>query len=244
MYKYQQIAQALHKMFTDGTYAPGALLPDQEQLAKQFHTTRITIRKAIQLLIVEGVVYSKRGAGTFLRKDYQPAENLEDSPIDKPIGTTATQQGRKVTSKVLGLTARMPTQEEQKALVIGAAEPVYVIDRVRFVEGTVFAYEHTIMPTAIMPITEEILQGSVYAALLAHGVKIAGSHRKVYAIKATKADVLAIGAKLNDPVLVIKQTSYTEEGAPFEFSESHFPYQHASVTADVELGPFKPKPAK
>ncbi|WP_225350615.1 GntR family transcriptional regulator [Lacticaseibacillus camelliae] len=75
MYKYQQIAQSLLKMFTDGTYAPGALLPDQEQLAKQFHTTRITIRKAIQLLIVEGVVYSKRGAGTFCAKiTSQPAK--------------------------------------------------------------------------------------------------------------------------------------------------------------------------
>lgn len=244
MYKYQQIAQALHDMFTDGSYAPGALLPDQEQLAKQFHTTRITIRKAIQLLIVEGIVYSKRGAGTFLRKDFEADADLEDSPIDRPIGTTATQKGRKVTSKVLGFSARMPTAEEQKALVIGKADPVYVIDRVRYVDGTVFAYEHTIMPTTIMPITEEILHGSVYAALMAHGIKIAGSHRKVYAIKATKADVKAIGAKLNDPVLVIKQTSYTEEGAPFEFSESHFPYEHARITADIELGPFKPKTNK
>lgn len=240
MYKYQQIAQSLLQMFTDGTYAPGALLPDQELLAKQFHTTRMTIRKALQLLIVEGVVYSKRGAGTFLRKDYRPNHSREISPIDKPLGTTATQPGHLVTSKILGFAARMPTAREQEALVIHATEPVYVIDRVRFVDRQLFSYEHTIMPTAIMPITEDILHGSIYAALKAHGVSIAGSHRTVYAIKATKMDVKAIGAALNDPVLVIRQVSYTEEGEPFEFSESHFPYEHASVTADVELDPRQP----
>lgn len=47
MYKYQEIAEKLQALFTDGTYAPGAQLPDQETLAKQFDTTRITIRKAI-----------------------------------------------------------------------------------------------------------------------------------------------------------------------------------------------------
>ncbi|MFD1440324.1 MULTISPECIES: GntR family transcriptional regulator [Lacticaseibacillus] len=239
MYKYQQIAQSLHQMFTDGTYAPGALLPDQEQLAKQFHTTRITIRKAIQLLIVEGVVYSKRGAGTFLRKDYR-ATTGGISPIDQPLGTTATQPGHKVTSKILGFAARMPNESEQEALVICPTDPVYVIDRVRYVDQQLFSYEHTIMPTAIMTITEDMLKGSIYAALKAHGIAIAGSHRTVYAIKATEEDVKAIGAALNDPVLVIRQVSYSVEGEPFEFSESHFPYENASVTADIELDPRQP----
>ncbi|WP_263849527.1 GntR family transcriptional regulator [Lacticaseibacillus camelliae] len=134
----------------------------------------------------------------------------------------------------------MPNEREKDALVICPTDPVYVIDRVRYVDQKLFSYEHTIMPTAVMPITEDILHGSIYAALRAHGISIAGSHRTVYAIKATATDVKAIGAKRNDPVLVIQQVSYTIEGEPFEFSESHFPYQTASVTADVELDPRQP----
>ncbi len=237
MYKYQNISKQLRNKFTDGTYQPGDLVPDQESLAKEFDTTRMTVRKAIQSLIVEGVVYTKRGAGTFLRKDYQAeSRNILDSSVDRPIGTTLTYAGRKVTSKVLSLDARLPTEDEQNALIIGPNEPVYVIRRVRYVDSKVYSYEHTIMPTKITTITKKILEGSIYKHLAdeAH-IHIAGSHRRIHAIKATQDDVDALSAELDDPVLVIDQVSYTEEGEPFEKSEEHFPYATSSVIADVEL---------
>lgn len=237
MYKYQQIANQLRQAFTTGAYAPGAMLPDQEALAKTYHTTRITIRKALQLLIVEGVVYSKRGSGTFLRKDFKPDDNAARTTIDDPLGTTATQRGHQVTSKVLEFAARMPAPDEQEALLIGASDPVYVIRRVRYVDGKIFSYEHTIMPTKVIALTEAMLEGSIYRQLHEAGIRVAGSHRRVYAIKATTDDVEALGATLNDPVLVIKQTSYTDEGEPFEYSESHFPYATSSDIADVEIDP-------
>ncbi len=236
MYKYEEISADLKTMFTSGQYQPGDLLPDQEQLAREFNTTRMTIRKAVQSLVTEGVVYTKRGAGTFLRKDYKRHEDELESSIDRPFGTTKTYSGRTVTSKVLGLDARLPTEKEQEKLLIGPGEPVYVIRRVRYVDGQVYAYEHTVMPTKIATITEAVLEGSVYKHLAEEKhLHIAGSHRKVYAIKATAEDVEALGAKLGDPVLAITQVSYTEEGEPFEFSNTHFPYETSSVIADVEI---------
>ena len=234
MYKYEEISNSLKKTFTSGKYQPGDLLPDQEQLAREFNTTRMTIRKAIQSLVTEGVVYTKRGAGTFLRKDYKLNNDDLEASIDKPLGTTVTYSGRKVTSKVLGLDARLPTEQEQDKLLIGPAEPVYVIRRVRYVDGQVYAFEHTIMPTKIATITKKVLLGSVYKHLLDEKhLQIAGSHRKVYAIKATAEDVEALGATLGDPVLAITQVSYTNEGEPFEYSTSHYPYQSSSITADI-----------
>ena len=236
MYKYQKIAQKLREKFTDGTFQPGDLLPDQESLAKEFKTTRLTIRKAIEQLILDEVVYSKRGAGTFLRKDVHQSK-LESS-IDKPVGATRTYAGRKVTSKVLALKARLPTKMEQKALIIKANEPVYVISRVRYVDDEVFAYEHTIMPTKLTNLTKEILEGSIYRHLAqTDHLKISRSHRNISAAKATAEDVKAMGAHLNDPVLVIKQISYTDEGEPFEYSETHFPYQTSNMVADVRIDP-------
>lgn len=236
MYKYQEISAKLKTAFTSGKYKPGDLLPDQETLAKEYGTTRMTVRKAIQALIVEGVVYSKRGAGTFLRKDFDVANHELDSSIDRPIGTTRTYSGHKVTSKVLSLEARLPKKEEQRRLIIGPGEPVYEIRRVRYVDGQVYSYEHTIMPTKIATITADVLRGSVYQHLAEEShIQIAGSHRRVYAIKATQDDVEALGAELNDPVLAIQQVSYTDEGEPFEFSIEHYPYKTSSVIADVEL---------
>ncbi|WP_412989106.1 GntR family transcriptional regulator [Pediococcus siamensis] len=236
MYKYQEISEKIRKKILMGNYKAGSLLPDQNQLAEDFNTTRITIRKAIQALIIEGLVYTKRGAGTFVRKDY--LQNLDDmgSQIDKPLGTTATHPDKDVSSKVLLLDARLPSKVEQEGLMISPTDPVYVIERVRFVDGELFGWEHTIMPTQVAPITMDVLKNSIYRYLTQKcHLTISGSHRIVVAAKATQKDVEAMGVAIGEPVLIIKQVSYLEDGEPFEFSESHFPYQTGKVIADINL---------
>ena len=239
-YKYKVVADELREQIKQGKYAPGELMPDQNQIAKSFSTTRITVHKALQLLMVEGMVYSKRGSGTYVRKDYIQSEHTSNygkvSPIDKPLGATLTNQGKKVTSKVLELSARIPTKEESDKLIIPATEPVYVIRRVRFVNGEIFAYEHTIMPTSITTLTEDDLRGSVYGHLQKEGLSIEGSHRIVSADAADKVDLeTGIATKLGEPVLVINQLSYLDDGQPFEISESRFPYKTSELTADITL---------
>ncbi|APX71851.1 GntR family transcriptional regulator [Companilactobacillus allii] len=239
-YKYKEVANKLRDQIKAGKYVPGELLPDQNNLAKSFNTTRITVHKAIQLLVVEGMVYSKRGSGTFVRKDYASDEESTNygsvSPIDKPLGATHTNQGKKVTSKVLELSARMPSASEANKLIIQPTDPVYVIRRVRYVNKEIFAYENTIMPTKITTITKEVLHGSVYAHLQEEGLNIEGSHRVISAEKATQIDLdTGIANELGEPIMVINQLSYLDDGQPFEISETHFPYEKSHITADITL---------
>ncbi|WP_119318657.1 GntR family transcriptional regulator [Companilactobacillus formosensis] len=238
-YKYKEVANSLRKAIQAGKYEPGENLPDQNQIAKNFNTTRITVHKALQLLMVEGMIYSKRGAGTFVRKDYVADDHSKFgkvSPIDKPFGATKTNAGKSVTSKVLELSARIPTEDEADKLLIKPTEPVYVIRRVRYVNGVVFAYENTIMPTAITTLTEDILKKSIYGHMQKEGLTIEGTHRIISADKASQIDVdTGIAEKLGEPVLVINQLSYLEDGQPFEISESRFPYKTSQLTADITL---------
>lgn len=67
MPKYKEIAIALKKKIVEGEFKEGELLPDQETLAKMYQTSRVTVRKAIQLLIDEGLLYTRRGSGTYVR---------------------------------------------------------------------------------------------------------------------------------------------------------------------------------
>jgi len=190
--------------------------------------------------MVEGMVYSKRGSGTYVRKDYAYNEHDANygkiSPIDKPLGATYTNQGKKVTSKIIELSARIPTKEEADKLIIQPTEPVYIIKRVRYVNGEIFAYEHTIMPTSVTTLTEEIVAGSIYGYLQGKGLNIAGSHRIVRAMTADKIDVeTKIASKIGEPILAINQLSYLDDGQPFEISETHFPYKTSKLTADITL---------
>lgn len=235
MYKYEDISARIKKSILDGSYKAGDMLPDQNKLAEDFDTTRITIRKALQTLIIEGIVYSKRGAGTFVRKDFESNITNIESSINKPLGTTHTHPNNKVTSKVLKLDARLPTQDEQESLIISDTDPVYVIERVRYLDGEVFSYEHTIMPTSVIKLTKKVLEGSIYHYLTENGKLVSGFHRVVTAAKATETDIKELHSEPTDPVLVINQLSYLEDGTPFEYSESHFPYQSGKLVADINL---------
>lgn len=236
MYKYQEISQKIRQDILSGKYYPGAALPDQNQIASDFKTTRMTVRKAINELVIAGLLYSKRGAGTFVRKDFQKNLAGELSNIQKPLGTTKNSPDQNVTSKILHFSARMPTEVEQDKLLLSPAEPVYEIERLRYIEEKLFSYEHTIMPTKIAILSDKILHKSIYTYLKNKcGLTIGGAHRIVTAQKSTPADIKNQIASEGDPVLVIQQVGYLEDGQPFEFSDSRFPYQDSQVIADIEL---------
>lgn len=67
-------------------------------------------------------------------------------------------------------------------------------------------------------------------------MNIEGSHRIVKADRADKTDLeTGIAKDKVDPVLVIIQLSYLDDGQPFELSESRFPFENSELIADITL---------
>ncbi|STT49652.1 putative transcriptional regulator [Klebsiella pneumoniae] len=68
--KYLQIAREIKKRIISQQYPASAPLPDQFALAAEFSTSRMTIQQAMRQLIVEGLIYTRKGQGTFVRKNF------------------------------------------------------------------------------------------------------------------------------------------------------------------------------
>jgi len=66
--KYRKIFEHLRKELRDGVYRYGEPLPSEESLVRQFKVSRITAVRAMDELVKCGLVYRKRGAGTFATK--------------------------------------------------------------------------------------------------------------------------------------------------------------------------------
>src|SRR6266540_4624047 len=65
--KYRHVAATLRERIKSGTLPPGATLPSETELEKEFGFTRGTIRQAISLLRQEGLLDVVHGRGTFIR---------------------------------------------------------------------------------------------------------------------------------------------------------------------------------
>jgi DNA-binding transcriptional regulator YhcF (GntR family) len=67
---YHDIAAAIRTQISHGKYEKNQKLPKQSELAITYKTSRVTIQKALNLLQVEGIIYAKKGTGTFVSEAY------------------------------------------------------------------------------------------------------------------------------------------------------------------------------
>jgi len=57
------------KLIADGTFKPGAKLPPERELARRFGVNRSSLRQALKMLQIIGVLSQRVGDGTYLSKD-------------------------------------------------------------------------------------------------------------------------------------------------------------------------------
>src|SRR5690606_6552049 len=63
---YVQVREALRGQIKTGALQPGQKLPTEDELAAQFGVSRMTLRQGLADLIDEGLLYRRRGVGTFV----------------------------------------------------------------------------------------------------------------------------------------------------------------------------------
>lgn len=63
---YMQVALELKAEIVNGVYPVGSLIPTEDELCKRFAISRHTVREALRVLREEGLISSRRGAGTIV----------------------------------------------------------------------------------------------------------------------------------------------------------------------------------
>ena len=64
--KYYAVKQRLLEL--TGTMSPGSPVPPERELARQYRTSRTTVRQALSELVIEGRLLRVQGRGTFVAK--------------------------------------------------------------------------------------------------------------------------------------------------------------------------------
>ena len=64
------VAQRLVALLSDGTLKPGDKLPPERELARNLNVGRTTVREALKLLTLSGLLEAKRGDGTYVRQEF------------------------------------------------------------------------------------------------------------------------------------------------------------------------------
>ena len=228
MQKYNYIAGVVRKKIIDGDYEINQKLPSEKELGAEFSASKLTIKKALDILVSEGLIIKRRGAGTFVKS--LSVDEMERLIIDNQMrGTTAFNPGKTVTSKVLDFSV-IP-EKVSKKLNIAEKSFVYEIYRVRLVEEQPTVMEKMYMPIdLIVGLKKEDIEGSIYEYIEEKlGLTIQSGHRTITVRKVTDFEAEELNLEQGDPVAVAEQTGYLSTGVPFEYSISVHRYDQFSV---------------
>jgi GntR family transcriptional regulator len=228
MTKYEMIANKIRQRIREGAYSVGSLIPDQVTLAKEFGVSRMTVKKGMDILELEGLILRKRGAGTLVKKT--ALSEGQTASIMEYEGLTKQLTGKDVKSEIISFKLDSPDEHIQEKLMLDKHDPIYKIIRLRVVDNEPYILEHTIMNATLIPgINEKVLHHSVYQYIHEDlKLQFGGAHRVIHADKSSKYDQEYLDCDENDPILEIEQVVYLEDGTPFEYSRSRNKYNTRS----------------
>lgn len=229
--KYLDIYQEIKKRIDEGIYETGQKIPDEFSLCEEFSCSRMTLKKALDLIVAQGLLYRRKGQGSFVMANTHSnrAISLSERDLD---GFFRTSKGQSQ-AKVLHFSLEFAQEKIAKMLSIQVGDPVYDIQRVRLVDKTAYVIEHTYMPTAVIPgINLDILHRSVYEYIENKlGLKIASAQRTMRAQKSNQVDQKELQLQPDEPVLEIEELTYLDNGTPFSYSISRHRYDLFEFTS-------------
>ena len=191
----------------------------------------MTIQQAMRQLIVEGLVYTRQGQGTFVRKNFLQLSQWDVPGTDYSGATETWEHLGTVESQVIRFELRFPTEKEQASLLINADAPVYDFVRLRQLNGEPLSLDITVMPVSLVPgLSKAHLESSVFRYVQENlGLKMMGSYRVVRAIKPDALDQQHLSCEPGDPVLEVEQVIYLDDGTPLEYAHCHYRYDHGGI---------------
>lgn len=235
---YQIIADDLIGRIKKGEFDIGEQLPKQIDLAKYYDTSRLTIQKAIQILISQGYVYAKKGNGTFV-KGIKINNNVQyHYDINDTFGFTDKFSSLfSIQSKIISFDVRIADEIECKRLDLKPGNTIYDIIRVRYLNDQPFRLEYILIPTAIIKnLSVDLLEHSLYHYITdSLNLKIGSTFRQIRADRADHYDCTYLDCISSDPILELEQVVSLKDGRPFEFTQIRYRYDKGYIIANRVL---------
>ncbi len=235
MDKYENIVQSLRQQIAHSAYGPGDRLPTIPQLCDTYGVSKITVKRAMDELELQGLVTRRRGSGTYVTGLPQGMDG-SGGVTGKLRGFTAEREARGERADTLVREFEVAPAEAGIArdLSLQPGELCYHIERTLYADGIPVQDQTLHIPLQVVPnLLRRHAEGSIYKYVEEElGLRIASAHRRVIAIRPNEDAAERLQIDTNDAILKIFQTTYLDDGRPCEKSVSlHVPnYEYFSVS--------------
>jgi GntR family transcriptional regulator len=224
---YERIRQYLRWQILSGQIKQR--LEGELELAARLGTSRGPIQQAIGALVADGLLYRKRGRGTFVNQERVDKYYLEISSF---TGTMKA-QGLSPAVKIIAFFREQPGPALAEALGLEAGDEVFVYKRTVALEGVPVVMTISKIPTRRFP-TLHISEAdsSLYAILRTRFGSTPIQVRDVYEAEGADKEVAdALSIAEGTPLLQVTRLAFDQTGEPIEHAVSRFVF--GKLTVDI-----------
>lgn len=210
---YAQVREALREDLA--RMEPGQAIPPEIELQTRFEVSRITVRKAMDDLVTEGLLVRQQGRGTFVQRPKLTHElNMITSWTEQLLAAGfASRTAHLETEEIV------PPKRIAVSLELGPEEPVFALRRLRMISEEPLTLMLNYLPARLVPGLGEKMERreSLYEVLEKdYGLVAARAIDLVETRTATDEEAKRLRIEHWAPLLCVTRVSYLEDGRPLE----------------------------
>jgi GntR family transcriptional regulator len=223
--RYQEIADELRRRARAAS--PGSVLPSESELSAEFEASRVTVRRALELVRDEGLIDARQGFGWFVAAEpvRQRLERL--LTIESQLETS----GMGAVRRVIDFEFVKPPAHVMAELGV---DRVLRVKRISLADGEPFAVVTVWCPAALgRRLSRDDVERKPFYELL--DVELRGATQTIGADSAEPPDAKLLGVQVGTPVLRCRRVTTDLTGRPILVSEHLFPAHRTEFVVEIPL---------
>lgn len=218
---YAQVYKALRDGIVARKWLPRQPLPTEHELMETFNVSRITIRRAVDELVREGIVIREKGRGTYVAP---PKHSYRFTTLTS-FTEELIEKGFRPGTRILDFSVLPASEEVAGRLKIPPGGEILRLERQRFADGSVVALNLSHIPRKLCPDLREddIADNSLYRVLeKKYGLYIKKASRDFEMIEAEPYEAKLLEIPVGTPILKLTGTVSTGDGIVVDYCIEHY----------------------
>jgi GntR family transcriptional regulator len=234
-----ELADIIRNTITNNQLKEFEELPTEKAFCEHFHVGRSTVRKALDMLEVDGVITRVQGKGTFV------AKGKLERKIEKiyNFSDEIRASGLVPSSTLISLTLDYPDDFLKSILTVKENEKVYCVKRLRLGNKEPFLFETTYVPFAFIGVlsNKALETGSLYHMLNDAGIVPYSATESYEAVVLNGSVASLLGCKKGSPGFLIERHATVENGDIFEYTKSYMRGDRSKLIVTLSMDNVKVK---
>lgn len=226
---YEQLRRSIRNAIEQKQLIADEALPAERDIATDLGVSRITVRKAVDGLVEDGLLNRRHGVGTFVSSRIQKSMAALSS-----FSEDITSRGWQSRSEWLRKTEDRLTPGESLSLGLPPDHRVFRLDRIRFADEKPLAIEYSIVPATCLESADDI-GTSLYRAMERAGQRPVRALQRIQAIAFDRDQAELLQVQAGDPGLVIERRGYRQDGELVEVTQSWYRGDSYDFIAELNI---------